>query len=223
MKRKTYATRPVVVYPNKRPTSTTALTEPQRRAVDREVNRQIARKTGTKYTDLNILSFSVDFSGTVYPLLNNLSRGDTGKDHFDGDEIVPKWVQVRYQVNGSNSANTYNTVRVIIGQSFLLSTPSANLLLEATGNSNASLSAKKDDRGKDYKILYDKLHFLQSTGRINDGANVFIPGKHLRKVEFTSSGSLSITRGSIFILFISDDGLTDYPDASFYSRVKFSN
>lgn len=196
--------------------------------VDTQIKRQLGRHMTYRYTDRFEGPDSISFSGTQYNLLSNLVRGSLGKDNFEGDNIVPKYVQVRYLVRAS--VNTldpgepnYNMVRVIIGQSDLLDLPTPQLLLEATNSAIAPLSMKNDSRSTEYKILYDKTHYLNTINNLTEGANVFIPGHKFNQVFFTSTGTQSIVKGCPFLIVISDDGATDYPDFTFYSRVKFSN
>lgn len=225
MKRQRGSTKKYDNRPYKRPrlTSTALATQ-----VQTQVRRELGRHMTYRYTDYSGGPSSIDFSGTVYDLMANLGRGSLGKDNFEGDNIVPKYVQVRYQLNASVIAASpttpnFNTVRVIIGQSRLLATPTPALVLESTGSAAAPLSMKNDSRSQDYRILYDKTHYLNTVNNYSEGANVFIPGYRLEQVFFTSSGTLSYVKGDIFIIAISDDGAIDYPDFSFYSRIKFSN
>lgn len=76
---------------------------------------------------------------------------------------------------------------------------------------------------KNYKILYDKTHTLVAGQNTAESCNVFIKGSRLNSVEFTSSGALSITGGDIWVLAISDDGLTSYPGFRGVSRLVFSD
>jgi len=206
---------------------TAALSQEQKMEVDREVKRTIARKTDYKTTDTVVTPASVGSSGTTKSLFDNLVRGDLGKDNFDGDNITPKWVRVRYSVNtAASAADSYNQVRVIIFQSKLLGTasPGGVLDLSATsGTVSAPLSQRLEDRLKDYKVLYDHTHCVNNSGNQQEFADVFIKGSRLTQVDFTSTGTLSITRGDIAVLYISDDGVADNPDFNMYARVKFSD
>lgn len=219
-KRRTSSTQ---TYPSKR-ARTGSLTVAQTKEVDKEVKRVLARKTDYKYTDFIQATASIDFSGTVYNPLANLIRGDLGKDNFDGNQIDPKWFHVRYAVNCADStATTFNTIRVIIGQSKLLAVPTPALVLENVGSAFSFLAGRNESRRKDYTILYDKMHTLNNSGNQASSHNVFIPGNRLKPVVYTANGALSITNGALFIICISDDGLTDYPDFTCYSRVKFAD
>jgi len=204
-----------------------SLSQQQKLEVDREVKRTLARKTDYKFTDRIVTLTSINSSGIVLSLLNNLVRGDLGKDNFDGDNITPKWVRVRYAVNcAQTSADTYNLIRVIIFQSRLLGTASVSGLLDTSttgGTIEAPLSQRLEERLKDYKVLYDHTHTLNNSGNQQEFKDVFIPGNRLTQVDYTSSGTLSITRGDLAILIISDDGVTDFPDFDMVSRVKFSD
>lgn len=204
-----------------------SLSQQQKKEVDVEVKKVLARKTDYKITDRVLTYTSVDYSGATYSLFASLVRGTLGKDNFDGDSIIPKWVRVRYAVHTSaTSVESFNMVRVIILQSRLLGTPTVTEVLDGTSliaTGQAPIMQRLEERMKDYKILYDKTHTLNNSGIPIEFVDVFIPGKRLTAVEFTSTGTLSVTRGDISVLVLSDDALTDFPDFAMAARCKFSD
>lgn len=203
--------------------SQSALTLAQTKAVDREVRKIINQKTDYKYTDFIQSSSSIDFSGTMFNLLQNCVRGDLGKDNFDGDTLTPKWLQVRWIVNAA-TAQSFNGMRIIIGQSNVNGVPTPQNILENLGQAASVLSPRFESRTKDYKILYDRLITVDPVTNYTMNDVVFIPGRKLKQIQWTStSATLALQKGCIFLLAISDDGLTDFPDLTFYSRIKYSN
>lgn len=180
-----------------------------------------------KVTDRTLTATSIDFSGATYALLLNLVRGDLGKDNFDGDSIVPKWVDVRFSWNSAQpDTDAFNTVRTVLVQSSILGTPTpGGSVFDDTwlGTAQAPLAQRLEERIKSYKVLFDKTYNVNNDGQQQISDHIFIPGNRLIPVEYTSTGTLSITKGSIFLFVMSDDGVTDFPDFQFVSRVKFSD
>lgn len=206
---------------------TMGLNRTQQLAVTREVKKELNKRTDFKYTDVSSLTASVNSAGSVASLYANLVRGSLAFNNFDGDTVIPKYLQVKYAIQSSvpASGNVFNTMRVIIGQSKLIGTPTVANVLDSNflNTVNAPLALRQFDRLKGYKILYDRIHTQNYLSNYGDVFNVFIPGKRLISTEFTSSGALSITRGDLFIIAVSDDGITDFPDIQFTSRVVFSD
>ncbi len=196
------------------------LSAPQAAAVRTEVSRQMARKTEFKVTDTQA-SFSVSTAGSSISLLNVISRGETGFNDFVGNQIMPKWLQVRYEVT-VGTGQVRNMLRVMIVQSNLLGTPTPADLLQAINAQISPLSARNHDRQTNYKILHDELHAVNENGTPNIVRNIFIPGNKLRKVTFDDPG-LNLTSGGISILTISDDAIVAFPAIAWYSRIKFSD
>lgn len=202
-----------------------SLSQQQKMEVDKEVKKVIARKTDYKAYDRNLTAQSVDFTGSTFSILNGLVRGDLG-NQFDGDDITPKWVRVRYAVNTAQTVqDSFNKIRVLLIQSNLLGTPTVGGVLDLTvngGTAIAPLAQRLEERLKSYKILWDKTHTICNSGKPQEAEDVFIPGNRLKHVVYTQTGTLSIISGDICMMVISDDGVADYPDFEMVSRIKFS-
>lgn len=201
---------------------TLALTPRQQLAVTREVKKQISFKAEKKVTDNNMVPTSISYAGSTTSLLANLVRGDESMNDFDGGQVNPLSVELRYRLTSAAGAYLWNSVRVIVGQSRLLSTPTAVNILQSTGSSFATVSPRLWERMKNYKIFYDKVHVLNYESNQSEAGKVYI-NKGLIPVEYTSTGVLSITKGDIFVLVISDDAVAPQPSIEWYSRVKFTD
>jgi len=180
--------------------------------------------TDYKYADAVETGLTIDYSGHVEDLYKNLVRGDTATNNFDGSSVYPKYLQVNYQlVSAAAAQGGYNTMRVIIGQSAVPGIPTPDDILTGGGSVSAPLSVRRFQNVKNYKVLYDKLFTLNAYVNYAISEKVFIPGKRLRPLETTTAGALSFTKGDLWMLVISDDGVTTYPQMSYYSRVMFSD
>lgn len=199
-----------------------SLTPVQQQAVTREVKRQMNRASEKKVTDVALVPTSINYTGFTGSLLTNLIRGDTDMNNFDGGTIYPQAVELRYRVTSANGAGLWNCVRVMIGQSKLLGTPTPGNVLQTTGSSTAVVSPRLWERMKNYKILYDQVHALNYESNQTEWYKVYL-NKGLLPVEYTASGGLSITKGDIFILIISDDAVAPAPSIEYMSRVKFTD
>jgi hypothetical protein len=197
--------------------------------VDREVRKELDRKTNKRFYDLHSLAgTATTYNGSVYSLTNGIARGDAD-NNFEGNTIYPKWLQVRWSVKNPNVAATYaGGIRVVIGQQIrAASAPTAATLFEYTGAINASLSPKNNSYSTSFRILYDNLTKIDN---FEDGKDsncitdtVFIPGTKLKPIEFVAATTVPNV-GDLFIAFLGDyaPAASDNVHA-FYSRFKFSN
>lgn len=193
--------------PSKRP----KLSRQQSIAVRTAVNQQLARKTEYKSTDTAVTT-GIDSIGGVTSLLTSLANGDTGFNDFIGDEITPKWVQVRYSLSlGASATNSY--VRVIIGQHFNSTIPTIAQLLETA----SPYAAKQHGYVKNYRVLHDEFHHLNGVDQYSLTRNVF--KKKLGKINYAAG---QITKGCLFLAVISTE-TTNVPVLSYYNRIKFSD
>lgn len=197
--------------------------------VDREVRKELDRKTNKRVYDLHSLSgTATTYNGSVYSLTNGITRGDAD-NQFEGNTIYPKWLQVRWSVRNPNVASTYACgIRVVIGQQIrAASAPTAATLFELVGTTNASHSPKNNSYSTSFRILYDKFTKIDNYEDGKDSNcivdDVFIPGNKLKAIEFVAATTVPNV-GDLFIAFLGDYA----PAASdnlhaFYSRFKFSN
>jgi len=166
----------------------------------------------------------VDYSGTVGSFYLNLARGDTANGNFDGWQVFPKYCQFNYSVQGAATAQgDWSTIRIIIGQTNEPTLPTPADILTQIGNANAPYGLRRLQKQKNIKVLYDRTHTMNAFTDFAQNYKVFIKGNRLRSTEFTTSGALSVTKGDIFWMAISDDGITVYPGFTYCGRIMFAD
>jgi len=192
------------------------------------VRKELRKKTDWKYTD-HQASGNVSSSGTIVSVFSNLVRGDAGINEFSGNDIKPQALLIKYFMNTNQ---TFNTVRFLVFQWFDSVTPAVSGVLQTVSTSYATISPILVTNKRYIKVLYDKTHMMAPTAA--DGAGnvvgwgviepqtIYIPGKRLRPVRYNSSTNV-VQDGQIYILAISDDSLTSYPQLFWHSRVTFSD
>jgi len=205
----------------KRPaTRRAATTQSQVRTI---VRKELAKEADYKYCQQNAAPTSIDYSGTVVNLLSTLVRGDQAIQ-FDGRSIVPKHVLIRYQWNGT-TASTFSTVRTMVIQWYNSSIPNAGNILASTGTAQAPLQPTLINNKNLFRVLHDQVDTLNvqiaSTPTAFSG-KIYIPASMLRKVYYQSSFDV-IEKNALYLVVISDDGITDYPDFSYASEIKFTD
>lgn len=190
------------------------------------VKRELRKKVDWKYTDVSFTGNTTS-SGTVVSLFANLSRGDNGFDHFEGNIINPQAITLKYYCT---TQQTYNSVRVFIFQWFDASTPTLSGILGTVSVATNVIAPTNTSNKPIMKVLYDRTHtFAPSAGDaavvgygVVDTQTVYIPGKRLKQVKFNST-TTAVQDGNIYILHLSDDSLTSYPQLTYFSRVTFSD
>lgn len=191
--------------------------------VQREVNKALRKKMDFKYTDVGIINQNITSSGTITSLLSNLARGDDGHDNFEGNQITPQGLTVKYY---AETNQTFNACRVMIFQWNDSSTPALSGILQNTAVGTAIVSPTLVTNKPLIKVLYDK-HWVFAPCDPNGGFAVFqdtiyIPGKRLRKVDFNSTTAV-VQKNNIYVLYISDDFISTYPHLTFWARTTFSD
>lgn len=192
------------------------------------VRKELRKKTDWKYTD-HSASGNVTSSGSIISVLSNLVRGDAGLNEFSGNDLRPQALLIKYYMMTNQ---TYNSVRLLVFQWFDSSVPVPSGILQSTSTSFATISPTLVTNKRYIKVLYDKTHIMAPTAA--DGAGnvvgwgtqepqtIYIPGKRLRPVRYNSTTNV-VQDGQIYVLAISDDSLTSYPQLFWYSRVTFSD
>jgi len=192
------------------------------------VRKELRKKTDWKYAD-NSLSGSVSSTGTITSVFGNLIRGDAGINEFSGNDIKPQALLVKYYIQTNQ---TYNAVRVMIFQWFDSAVPAISGVLQTNSNPMATISPTLITNKRYIKVLHDKTHLVSPSaggdsavtgnGVIPEAVTVYIPGKRLRPVRY-NSGNNTVQDGQIYLLAISDDAVTSFPQLYWYSRVTFSD
>lgn len=213
----------------KKPYRKKAYTKPSntmKNEIRREVIKELQSKADLKYADaFGSVNANVTSSGSVLNILSNLTRGDNGLDNFNGNSIKIKGITLNY---GCHSNQSYNYMRVMLIQWYDSGTPALTGILNTVTTGLAPFAFIYVTNRKNIKVLYDKT-FVMSPSAGGDSTvtgegvftdKVYIDGARIKKVTYRS-GENTIQDGGIYLITISDDSLTTYPQINWGTRVSF--
>ena len=199
----------------------------QSRQVSRIVARKINATTDWKCSTQSYANTSVDWSGYIWNVNANLTRGDTAVNNFEGNLIIPSGLQLRYQFKYSTDLN--NMVRVILFQ--WLGDTNAVSVVGVLDNANigtvgAPLTGWRWDNRPNIKILYDKTHQLLAggyeTGTSLVVGQAYIPGKRMVKMHMGATAP-NAQHGGVHMIVISDSGAGAHPGFLGYTQMSFKD
>lgn len=198
-----------------RPTKASKLTPAQTAAVNQIVTKKINSVLDYKTCTQSYVNASVDWSGYIWNVLANMTRGDGAVNQFAGNNIVPKSLTLRYQVRAGDADNM---MRVVLIQWFgdtHAVVPSGILDGTILGGANAPLAGYRWDNRPNVKILYDKLHqLMQQNGTIGPNLaveKITIPSGKIKKM-YLSATAPEAQRGQLFLIVVSDSGAGSHPE-----------
>jgi len=175
-------------------------------------------KDELKYTYSGV-STTADYNGTSASVFVNMTRGDGGKDQFDGSVLHPKSVTLHWQ---AVLADTTNMVRVVVVQAIRGALPSATNLFQSTANIRAPLTTFDRAYKSQVNILSDVVVQLNA----NDIAliqKVYIKGKNLNDVYWTTTGALALISGDIGLYYISDSAAATHPSLNYAVETTYTD
>lgn len=160
---------------------------------------------------------NVNFTGTTYPL-SDIPQGDSDSTR-GGDSLSLVSLEVNLAFYASSQINV---CRVFIYQWFPALTagspPAVNQLLYTTGSALAPMSPYNVDNHQQYKILFDRsvaVSTAEGARLVNFKTKIF-PKKSIQYSNATTNGS-----SKLFLVTISDDGVSSYPLCTFVSKLYF--
>lgn len=189
--------------------------------VDRAVKNALEANIEKKLAVYSIAT-SVSFSGYVFSVTTNLTRGDASVNEAAGILIKPK--KLRVSVTWSN-ASTYNTYRIIIFRWKDASAPVASGILQTTGSSFAPLSTYSWVNNRKIKVLYDHTDVLYDHGATVAARNHVIvvnPGPQPIQLPLSGAGVTPQMDG-LYVLLITDDALAPQPIADIYTALTYTD
>lgn len=205
-----------------------AKTQPTSATVAAIVKKEMRKKTDWKYTDTLINQGTCTSAGTMTSLFSAMARGDQGYNQFQGNEIMPQAILVKWSFATNQN---YNACRIIIFQWFDTITPSVGNVIQNIAVGIAPYAPITISSKRDIKVLYDKTVIISPTA--GDGTTVlgygvspvetvYIPGKRLKPTKFNPTNN-TIVDGNIYCLVISDDQVLNYPLVTYYTRITYSD
>lgn len=196
-------------------------------SVSSVVQKELRKKADWKYCDYFYGPQSCTSSGNVLTLTSNLTRGDDGLNNFSGNYINPAGLTVKYNFDTNQ---VFNRVRIMIIQWFDSGTPLISGILANTTTPYGTLCPVYATNTSTIKVLYDRTYVIQPTAGgdstpIGYGTvygKAYIPGRKMRKIRFPTS-STTPQFGGLYLIHISDDTLTSFPNITFCSRLTFTD
>lgn len=189
-------------------------------AVRREVNKQLARKADYKQT-LNTRSTSatIDYNGTTYSLLENLTRGTNPVNNFEGSKIQVRSIRIRGMCY---IADAYNAFRVMVLQWFDSGSPVPSGIINNTATISAPYGSRYWTNKKNIKVLSDNLFVLDAVQQSGHIIDLYIPGNKIRPTWFQTTTDTAQS-GGIFMLVVSDSSTATHPFFTWVSEVVFTD
>jgi len=186
--------------------------------VKKYVKEQLNETVEHKYFLASDSATTVDFGGAVYDK-TPVPQGDTDVTR-DGDKIKLEEISFRYTVQ---IADTTNVFRVILFQWHPSSSPGITNILLTVGSANGVNSALTVDYEQQYKILYDRTHYLNNVAVPQTGLTeaVVIKKGFQKQMQFIAGGTTGTNH--IWAAFISDSAAATHPSINSSMRIRFSD
>lgn len=171
-----------------------------------------------KYTVASTALTASTYNGLGASLLTNLARGDAGKDNFDGNQVVPVGLTVRFTVQATAVTQK---LRFIIIQVLKGTAPLTNQLLDSTGGAATTyLSSYNRGYKNTFKVLTDKIINVTTANDDNISEVVYIPQRKIQPVSYIT-GTTNISTGDIRLYYYGDALAS--AQLSYYSEILFAD
>jgi len=208
--------------PNKKPRM-----QRQNATVQAVVRKELRKKTDWRYADWSVSASPIYSTANIVNIFQNLTRGDAGLNNFQGNDIQPQAITMKYYCE---TAQPFNTIRVMLFQWFDSAIPALTGILQSGVTGIALVSPTLVTNKKYIKVLYDKTHMLAPTAGdasiVGNGTiepvTVYIPGKRLRTVRYNATTN-TVQDGAIYLLLVSDDAALGTVNFTTFVRTTFSD
>lgn len=190
------------------------------------VRNEMKRRGDLKYVDRSGALQNMTSSGTFIKLFGTqFIQGSDGLNNYDGNTISMNGVTLKF---AAQSNQNYNFCRIMVFQWLDSSVPVLSGILQDTSTGIATVSATLVTNKSFLKVLYDKTWAFAPTAdsAVTVGNAVFsdqcyIPGSRLAKVRMDASTDATCQKGQIYLMYLSDDSVTTYPQLTYYFRGSF--
>jgi len=152
-------------------------------------------------------------------------QGDTDSTR-DGDQINPRWLEIRYNVDQGSTlgtADVTNNIRVSVFRWLAPSSSSVPIVqnfLQYSSGTAYWLSPIAWDFKSNTQLIYDKLIGLSSQGPSVFVEMVKIPLKGLIQYQ---AGSSTLQNGGIYVIASCDSAVTPTPTLSYIARLVYTD
>lgn len=194
---------------------------PARKIVRQEIKKQLVKSAEPKNHYTSLASVGITFTGSITGL-SNPAQGDTVQQR-DGDRLQAKMLTVRGRIMSASTVAGMNAVRMIIFKwkpDSVERTPNMDDILQ-----NAYAGAAWTPYGpvvvgeeaRHITILSDRTFKVSYYGNVQE--NFLIKKKLTHKQYFNDTNTTGSNQ--IYLMLVSDDGVTAYPSATFVSNFEF--
>ncbi len=181
-----------------------------RKVVSTIAKRVVNRGSELKRHDVLTNVSNVSTTGLIQDM-SAVAQGSTDVTRV-GDSLSPRFLQIRYQLA---AGDTTNAVRVIYFHWKPNSTPLIDDVLEVE---TSPFSAYSNDNKQEFKIVYDRLHSVSTSGP--DGPVVVrkIFGL-MSKIQYFAAGTTGSQK--IWRILLSDSGAAAHPTFVGHTRLQY--
>jgi hypothetical protein len=163
---------------------------------------------------------AISFSGSVFPL-SDIPQGDSDQTR-DGDQIMPKSLEIGFQAFCADSSNTVRVVVFRWKPFFSFHNPLASDILQSTGTSTGYLSPLNHDKRKQFDLLYD--HTVQMVLTMSNSVVSWSRKIKLSAIKCQwNTGQTTDVSNGFYVMAISDSAAIAHPQLQFYSRVNYTD
>lgn len=195
------------------------------RAVARqEAKKVVAKAIESKSWDGVLTATGIDYGGAVYNLFANPAGATVIAQGLTDESYIGNWVKPTYIMLRGQWAyvDPWNLVRLVVVQVKGGGTPTAANLWQSVSNIRAPLSPLDRDYDQTYTVLADRSAVVDNANRYLWHFKIKISGKKLRKVFFNDAAG-TVEANGIYVLLISDSGVSSHPEASLEWRVHYKD
>jgi len=169
----------------------------------------------------NAVSAPFDTNGALVPI-SRIAQGSNYTDRI-GNSIKMQHIEVRGRIF-KNASASFSVMRVLLIRDLdgYGSVPNIPDIMETVGTTLAPLTQLDFLNRKRFSVLYDELLTLNSTGDSSAVFEIQLPHEgHILYLGSTAAAA-SDGKGSLYMLFISDES-TNTPTYAFSSRIVFTD
>jgi len=193
------------------------VSKPMQKAIQKVVNRSLSKEQEEKY-QVFYLATNVDYSGAIVDV-TAISQGDTDTTR-DGDEIMPKSLNIRGTFVNADSTNAY---RLIVfrykNDTSLTGNPAMTNILNLTASVTAPFQSYYHDARKTYNILHDSMYVTDTNNSIRK-FNLHIPLAR-KSVNYINGATTGINK--IYVGVISDSAASTHPAVSLVAEIRYTD
>lgn len=185
----------------------------------RQVKTIISRKMEKKEFPFFVVNGSASSTGTIVDCCAIPQAAGNGSRI--GNNIELKKIEFRYSYAAGDATQVCRLILFQWKNDSGPDPPSVAEIIQDLTN-NPWLGDYRYDERTEFNILYDRLHFLDSTGNGAGGAHVIVNPKKMKK-EVPFNNALTSGNNKIYLLYISDSNALPNPTFNIYGTITYTD